>query len=260
MKFLNKFLLLVAVLYVCVAVWPVIGAEANVEEVEEEESTVPDSTDMTLDMKDNPYVLPENFRGGDPDSSLVHCLEDVYYEKHEHSLIYNPEAEALAEGAEFTEDPNITWETKVENEDGTYTTLSTENTNMAADGGKFYAPATYHIGNHGARQVSAGEGGVEDPVDDDEGPEGAGGANDIEGETPADDDDPEAAGGANDLEGVEPGEDDPDAEGAVKTVTAEQNMGVKVHDCTSPDLWVAFQECAGEPDFSNTKAELQSEV
>jgi hypothetical protein len=160
MKFLNRFLLLVAVLYVCASVWPVIAAEADVDEAVEEEATIPDSTDMTLGVKDNPYILPEDFRGGDPDTSLVHCLEDVYYEKQEHSLIYNPDAEALAEGAEFESDPNITWETKVKNEDGTYTTLSSENTNMAADGGKFYAPGTYMISNSGARQVGEGEGGA----------------------------------------------------------------------------------------------------
>ena len=49
--------------------------------------------------------LPATFRGGDPDSGLVHCLEDVYYEKHEHSLIYKESAEDLAEGAKFESDP-----------------------------------------------------------------------------------------------------------------------------------------------------------
>jgi hypothetical protein len=245
MKFLNRFLLLVAVLYVCASVWPVIAAEADVDEAVEEEATIPDSTDMTLGVKDNPYILPEDFRGGDPDTSLVHCLEDVYYEKQEHSLIYNPDAEALAEGAEFESDPNITWETKVKNEDGTYTTLSSENTNMAADGGKFYAPGTYMISNSGARQVGEGEGGAA-------------------GETGADDEDAEdgAAEGGETAEGPVVGEDGEadEAAGGTKTVTAEQNMGVKVHDCTSPDLWVAFQEGAGKVDMAETKAELESEM
>ncbi|MGM0598910.1 MAG: hypothetical protein ACQETH_03725, partial [Candidatus Rifleibacteriota bacterium] len=177
MKIMNKFLLLVAVFYVCVAVWPVIGAEAETEDAatqeQEEESVVPDSTDMTLGMKENPYVLPEDFRGGDPDSELVNCLEDVYYEKHEHSLIYNPEASALAEDAEFESDPNITWETRRINEDGTEEVLESNNSNMAADGGTFFAPGQYQVGNHGARQVAEGDAGATD-TEDEEGDDGEG--------------------------------------------------------------------------------------
>ncbi len=245
MKFWNRFLLLVAVLYVCATMLPVIAAEADVDEAAattEEAATIPDSTDMTLGMKSNPYVLPEGFRGGDPDSSLVHCLEDVYYEKHEHSLIYNPEASALAEGAEFESEPNITWETKVKDADGNFKTLSTQNTNMAADGGKFFAPAEYQIGNHGAREVGGGESGAEDVTEGTEPEEGAGGEGDDtalvgeEGTT-------EEGGGAES-----------------KTVTAEQNMGVLVHDCTAPDMWVAFQEGAGKVDMAETEEELKKDM
>lgn len=247
MKFMNRFLLLVAVLYVCVAVWPVIAAEAETGDAaaqEESESTVPDSTDMTLGMKNNPYVLPENFRGGDPDSGLVHCLEDVYYEKQEHSLIYNPEASALAEDAKFEGDPNITWETKVKDADGNFKTLSSQNTNMAADGGKFYAPGEYQIGNHGARQVAEGSGGAEDAIGD-----------------TSEDEDGGAAGGGSEDDVALVGEDGEAAGGGEsKEVTAEQNMGVQVHDCTSPDMWVAFQEGAGKVDMAETEEELKSKM
>ncbi|MGM0598909.1 MAG: hypothetical protein ACQETH_03720, partial [Candidatus Rifleibacteriota bacterium] len=51
-----------------------------------------------------------------------------------------------------------------------------------------------------------------------------------------------------------------DAGGESKTVTAEQNMGVKVHDCTSPDLWVAFQEGAGSVDMAETEEELKQNM
>lgn len=243
MKFWNRFLLLVAVLYVCATMLPVIAAEAEVTEATETEEavTIPDSTDMTLGMKSSPYVLPEGFRGGDPDSSLVHCLEDVYYEKNEHSLIYNPEASALAEGATFESEPNITWETKVKDADGNFKTLSSENTNMAADGGKFFQPAEYQVGNHGAREVGGGTSGAEDVTEGDT-PE-AGGA----GET----DDAALVGEEGTVEF---------ADGGAKTVVAEQNMGVLVHDCTAPDMWVAFQEGAGKVDMAETEEELKKEM
>jgi hypothetical protein len=194
-------------------------------------------------MKENPYVLPENFRGGDPDSGVVNCLEDVYYEKHEHSLIYNPEASALAEDAEFEGDPNITWETKRINEDGTEEVLESNNTNMAADGGTFFDPGHYQVGNHGARQVAEGDGGAAD-TEDEEGDDGEG----AEGEDTED-------VALVDAEGDTEGEG-----GGSKTVTAEQNMGVKVHDCTSPDMWVAFQEGAGSVDMAETEEVLKQEM
>lgn len=246
MKLSNRFLLLIAVLYVCVTVWPVIAQDSDPEEPSDkstEAATVPDSTDMTLGMKSSPYVLPEAFRGGDPDSSLVHCLEDVYYEKNEHSLIYNPDAAELAEGAKFETDPNITWETKVKDEDGTFRTIKTENTNMAADGGKFYEPGEYQVGNHGARQVAEGSGGAEDVTTEtkDGEPGGEGGGSETE-DTALVDKDGNTGGGES------------------KTVTAEQNMGVQVHDCTSPDLWVAFQEGAGNINMAETEEALKVEM
>ena len=245
MKFWNRFLLLVALLYVCATVWPVIAAEteaAAADPATEAAASVPDSTDMTLGVKSSPYVLPEGFRGGDPDSGLVHCLEDVYYEKQEHSLIYNPDASSLAEGAQFEGDPNITWETKVVDENGNLKTLSAENTNMAADGGKFFQPAEYQIGNHGAREVGGGESGAEDVTDGTAtAPEGG------------------AAGGSADDTALV-GEDGTTEAGGSKTVTAEQNMGVLVHDCTAPDMWVAFQEGAGKVDMAETEEELRKDM
>ncbi len=255
MKFWNKFLLLVAVLYVCATVWPVVAAETAPEAstADKEAAKIPDSTDMTLGMKASPYALPEQFRGGDPDSGLVHCLEDVYYEKHEHSLIYNPDASSLAEGAKFESEPNITWETKVKDADGNFKTLSAENTNMAADGGKFFAPAEYQVGNHGAREVGGGETGAED-VTEGTGPEAGGGETDTTEVTTGTEPGGEA-GGSESTTSLATAE-----EPERKTVTAEQNMGVLVHDCTSPDMWVAFQEGAGKVDMAETEEELKKEM
>ena len=46
--------------------------------------------------------------------------------------------------------------------------------------------------------------------------------------------------------------------GNSSTVTAQQRIGIQVHDCTSPDLWVAFQEGAGSVNMSETEEELRS--
>lgn len=48
------------------------------------------------------------------------------------------------------------------------------------------------------------------------------------------------------------------AEGDGKTVTAQQRVGIEVHDCTSPDVWVAFQEGAGTVDMAATEEELRN--
>jgi hypothetical protein len=112
---------------------------------------------------------------------------------------------------------------------------------MATDGGKFFAPGEYQIGNGGARQVGGAEG-AEDTTTGNE-----------------DDDDGGAAGGEETDEALvgENGETD---EGGAKTVTANQAMGVLVHDVTSPDMWIAFQEGAGNVDMAANEQALKNEI
>jgi len=208
----------------------------------EEKVEIPGSVDMTLDMKPNKFVMPENFRGGDPDRGLVNALEDVFYEQHEHSILYKEDAGEIAEGAAFEGDPNITWDTKVKDADGNFQTVSSVNTNMAGNGGKFFAPGEYQIGNGGARQVG-----------------GAEGAEDVTTGNEADKEDGEAAGGSQTDETLV-GEDGQTAEGGAKTVTANQAMGVLVHDVTAPDMWIAFQEGAGNVDMAATEEELKKKM
>lgn len=209
-----------------------------------EEAKIPDSTDMTLGFKDTKApIMPATFRGGDPDSGLVHCLEDVYYEKQEHALIYKEDAGELAEGAKFESDPNITWDTKVKDADGNWKTLSSANTNMAADGGKFFAPGEYQIGNSGARQVGGSEGaGNTTTGETNEGEEGGEGEGTATTDTALVDEDGKTGGDE------------------AKTVTAQQSMGVQVHDVTAPDMWVAFQEGAGNVDMAATEQELKNKM
>ena len=209
------------------------------------ESLVPDSVPMSLDFKDNANVMPSTFRGGDPDSSLVHCLEDVYYEKHEHSLIYSENANDVASGSSFKSDPNITWTTSKKDADGNYNTLSSQNTNMAHDGGTLYEPGEYQIGNSGARQVDEPTEQVKTLTDTSTSTGTSTGTNT----------------GTNTSTGTSTGTatstntaQDP------KTVTSNQTMGVLVHDCTSPDLWVAFQEGAGSVDMAASEHELKQNI
>ncbi len=243
MKKLTGFLLMIAVIFsFSMIITAEETAETGVEENSEipEAAPIPDNADMTLGMKSDSNVMPATFRGGDPDSSLVHCLEDVYYEKQEHSLIYKEDAGEFADGAKFESDPNITWDTKVKDADGNWQTLSSQNTNMAADGGKFFAPGEYQIGNNGARQVGASEKGADN--------EAIGEGNDPTDTTQAEEASTTLVG------------EDGTTEAQAKTVTAQQSMGVQVHDVTPPDLWVAFQEGAGNIDMANTEQELKNKM
>ncbi len=236
MKFWKTIFLVISVLCIFsgVAMSQDTGDETNEDPATTEAAPVPDNAEMALGFDSGATpTLPANFRGGDPDTGLVHALEDVYYEKQEHSLIYNANAAELAEGAKFESDPNITWDTKVKDDDGNWTTQTSQNTNVARDGGKFFEPGEYQIGNSGARQVAAGSGGAEDTS----GSEG---------------------GAASDTSLVD--ESGETGEGGTKTVTAQQSMGVLVHDSTSPDVWVAFQEGAGSVDMAETEKELQTEI
>ena len=59
------------------------GTETGTEtETSASKSLVPDNVAMNLNFASDDNVMPANFRGGNPDSELVNCLEDVYYEKH----------------------------------------------------------------------------------------------------------------------------------------------------------------------------------
>jgi len=244
MKKFGVFLVVFAVFFsfaVVISAQEENNDDAAADEATEQAAEIPGSVDMTLEMKPNKFVMPANFRGGDPDRGLVNALEDVFYEQHEHSILYKEDAGEVAEGATFEGDPNITWDTKVKDADGNFQTVSSVNTNMAGNGGKFFAPGEYQIGNGGARQVGGGEG-AEDVATGNE-----------------DDEDGGAAGG-NQTDEALVGENGETAEGGAKTVTANQAMGVLVHDVTAPDMWIAFQEGAGNIDMATTEQELKNKM
>ncbi len=240
MKKFGVFLFVFAVFFSFAVVISAQEEAADNAAATEEKPEIPGSVDMTLDMKPNKFVMPASFRGGDPDRGLVNALEDVYYEQHEHSILYKEDAGEVADGAKFEGDPNITWDTKVKDADGNFQTVSSVNTNMAGNGGKFFAPGEYQIGNGGARQVGGGEG--------------------AENVTTGNENEDGGAAGGNQTDQALVGEDGQTAEGGAKTVTANQAMGVLVHDVTAPDMWIAFQEGAGNVDMAATEQELKNKM
>jgi len=53
---------------------------------------LPPPPDMNLKTEG---ALPSSFRGGNPDNSLVHVLEDYPYKRSEHTILYQDDASAL---------------------------------------------------------------------------------------------------------------------------------------------------------------------
>lgn len=236
MKFRNAWLL-VAIFCALVMVMPVSAQEVKDAAADPKKPAIPESTDMTLDVKDSKYVMPKDFRGNVGGEGDLQWLEDVGYLMQENSNLYNVDAAAIAESAKFESEPNINWEVSKENEDGSTTTESSDNTNKATNPSNIMTPGFYQVHNGGARLVST-PGGAED----EKGAEGKGDAKDAVKDKAAD------------------GEEGAGADGESKTVTAQQRIGIQVHDCTSPDLWVAFQEGAGKVDMSETESELKAQM
>lgn len=240
MRLLNKFVFVLAVLLVCTGIYAVSGAESATTAATEEETTIPDSTDMTLGVVDSEFVMPEGFRNSDAPSEDIHWLEDVGYLMAENSNLYNTDGAALAENAKFEGPPNINWEISSGEEGGAMTTESSENTNVASNPCNITSPGYYEVHNGGARQVSDAGGAVED------------------GTTTGTEDSGSGSGSGSATTGTDDGDDA--AGGETKTVTAQQRVGIHVHDCTSPDLWVAFQEGAGMVDMAESEEQLKTQM
>ncbi|MBU1107829.1 MAG: hypothetical protein KKB51_14240 [Candidatus Riflebacteria bacterium] len=251
MKFSYRFWLTIAVVFVCVSVWPVFGQTD--EATTEEESAIPGSTDMTLGVKDDKYVMPEGFRGKESGDGDLQWLEDVGYLMQENSNLYNVDAAAIAESAKFESEPNINWEVKKEDDSGNLVTQSSENTNAATNSSNITDPGYYQVHNGGARLVSTAGGAEEDDVGDSGGEEDSTAGS--EGSATTSTSTSTGTGTGTD------GEDDgAGAAGEEKTVTAQQRIGIQVHDCTSPDIWVAFQEGAGSIDMAATEEVLKAQM
>lgn len=198
-------------------------------------------------------ALPSKFRGGDPDSGLVHVLEDESYKRQEHTILYEEDASAL-EGADsttkFDGPPTINWTTKKVNADGTLTTLSNENTNSATNNSMFPDPGHYQVGNGGARQVSGEKTEVPDGEPTQEQAGTTAGGTDGTGETG------ETGEAATTGEATTAGETTTETQ----RVTSNQTMGVEAHDCTAPNIWAVIQEGAGTTQLAASEPELREQL
>ncbi|NLI78266.1 MAG: hypothetical protein GX442_17755 [Candidatus Riflebacteria bacterium] len=221
-----------------------------------------ESPEMNLTVDNS---LPANFRGGDPDSGVVHVLEDAVYKRMEHTLLYEDSTEGLgaaASGTTFDGPPTINWTTEKVDANGNLTTIANDNNNSATSESEFPEPGEYQVGNSGARQVS---GGSAETSGSDSGSTAQSGASDqgATGQTgnaaagqQATGQNGAAATGQNGAAAT--GQDGAAAAG--QRVTSTQTMGVKCHDVTSPNLWVVFQEGAGKTDLAASEKALQEEL
>jgi hypothetical protein len=201
------------------------------------------SPDMNLQTEG---ALPAQFRGGDPDSSLVHVLEDQKYIRQEHTLLYEDDATALGKEAKDTKStfagpPTINWTNERVNPDGSVSILANANTNLATNESEFPEPGEYRVGNSGARKVSSGK------VDTaDTGTTGTTGETGTTGTT-----------GTAGTEGTGPTGEDAKTQ---QRITSTQTMGVLCHDCTAPNLWAVFQEGAGNTNLAESERHLKDEL
>ncbi|HEY9071556.1 MAG TPA: hypothetical protein VIV61_14950 [Candidatus Ozemobacteraceae bacterium] len=194
------------------------------------------SPEMNLQF-DN--ALPAGFRGGDPDSGVVHVLEDQPYKRQEHTLLYEetPQAMGAASGATFAGPPTINWTTDQVKADGSVQTISNDNNNKATSESEFPEPGEYRVGNSGARQVSQSGGGASSTTP---GGESGSAASNAQTGTNTTGEAADAASG--------------------QRVTSTQTTGVVCHDVTSPNVWAVFQEAAGATQKALDEAELKQKL
>ncbi|NLI78750.1 MAG: hypothetical protein GX442_20210 [Candidatus Riflebacteria bacterium] len=235
------------------------------EETTASTTTIP-NPEMNLQV-DN--ALPATFRGGDPDSGVVHVLEDAYYQRQEHTLLYgdNPADMGAPAGSTFEGPPTINWTTERVGDDGNLETVSNDNNNSATSGSEFPEPGEYRVGNSGARQVGSSGGGASD-ADGAAGTETAG-----SGSTGTAQDGAAGTGtggtgttgtAADAAAGTDTGATGTEGEAAdgaaAQRVTSTQTTGVVCHDVTAPTVWAAIQEGAGAATLAESEAQLQENL
>ncbi len=235
MKFWSRFWFVVAVMFVCASVWPVYGQDSGTAS---EAPALPESVDMSLGVVNSDMLMPEGFRGQETEEGDLRWLEDVGILMAENSNLYNIDANAIAESAKLEGPPNINWEIKKEDESGNLNTESSENTNLASNPCNITDPGYYQVHNGGARQVSTAGGAEGDAVGDSGG----------------------GASGSSTTTAGNTGEEGGEASGGSSTVTAQQRVGIQVYDCTAPDVWIAFQEGAGNVNMAASEEALKAQM
>lgn len=256
---MNRTILLLAVALLVSSLAVFAAEPASTDKIE--------SPEMNLTVDNS---LPATFRGGDPDSGVVHVLEDAVYKRMEHTLLYEDSTEGLgaaASGTTFDGPPTINWTTEKVDANGNLTVIGNDNNNSATSESEFPEPGEYQVSNSGARQVSGGSAetsGSDSGATGQTGDAAAGQQATGQDGTAATGQDGAAATGQDGAAAT--GQDGTAATGqdgaaaAGQRVTSTQTMGVKCHDVTSPNLWVVFQEGAGKTDLAASEKALQEDL
>lgn len=176
-------------------------------------------SEMTLEM---PGGEEEGFRG--TDGSCRNYLEDYCYKTDENSLIYSGSGTGVGNNnQQLTGKPQISWTITDDNDPNN---VVSNPSNKTTNPSNFKSPGCYKVHNSGSRQLSDAGGAAKD------------GSKDGKGDT----------GGNSSGQGKPNG-----------VATANQVMGVTVHDVTAPDLWLAFEECVGN-DYASSEEELSDKM
>jgi|GEM_PF-696893 len=292
--FTKIFLSLLMLFTMAAMVYSESTTTSNTESVPTTAATTSTAANSTIQSPPMTLVvdnsLPDKFRGGNPDTGLIHVLEDEKYKRQEHSILYEEEPTSL-EGAQndakYTGAPTIDWTTEKVNDDGSLVTLSNENTNCATNENMFPEPGEYRVSNSGARQVSGTttegsegttEGSNQGTTSETSEGEENGGAN---GTTPITSEGTEngAANATTPTTGA--GSENAAANGTTPTteggtenaaaatttpttaeqrVTANQTIGVECHDCTAPNLYAIVQEGAGSNKLAVSEQDLVNQL
>ncbi|RCK77875.1 MAG: hypothetical protein OZSIB_2034 [Candidatus Ozemobacter sibiricus] len=191
--------------------------------------------------------LPAGFRGSEAGSGGLNILEDAKYALSEHSVLYEETPTNLGEDAKdrkFTSPPTINWTTRQVDANGNSTVVRNDNNNLATNEGTFPEPGEYMITNTGSRQIS---GGSQETSGSGSGSSTPGGSQSGSG-----------ASGQSGSGAQTPGSGSEGGSG--QRLTSTQTIGVIAHDVTSPNLWVVFQEGAGQGQIAESEAALQDEL
>ena len=227
----------------------------------DKKADIPSSTDMSLKVVNQKNVMPDGFRGSKKGTGNLQWLEDVGYLMAENSNLYNVNAGAIAKAAKFTSKPSITWEVKKDDGNGDMQSRGADETDKASKTCNITEPGYYEVHNGGARRVASADDDGSNTVKGSNPGNSSSGSNSTGSSTNSNSN--QSAGGGSSVTSGSTGTTGQGAQGASgksKTVTAQQVVGIQVHDCTSPDVWVAFEECAGSANAESTEDALKSDI
>lgn len=221
---LCLFVLCLGLCGTCFAAEAEAEAEVKVTPKETEMALEVDKTVKQFDPVTNPEsaLVSDGFRGADPNSGDKHWLEDAGVLMSENSNLYNTDAAGIDPQAEFKEPPQINW------------TINKEcpKTCCFKQASEAEAEKPHNNSNQATNECN-----IKCP-----------GYYEVHN------------GGARQVSSPNCPLEDGTVGTGTQTVTAQARQGIQVHDCTAPDVWVAFEECAGNTDVDKSIADLEAEI